>query len=68
MGLLEDAHGAEPDLAGHEQSEQADECGGELGLTDVGAGDVQAEPLGLQAAAVEERHLGVEFGAVVSHA
>ena len=45
-----------------------DERGGELGLANVGAGDVQAEPLGLQAAAVEERHLGVEFGAVVSHA
>jgi hypothetical protein len=26
------------------------------------------DPRGLQAAAVEERHLGVEFGAVVSHA
>jgi hypothetical protein len=29
--------------------------------------DVQAEPLGLKATAVEERHLGVEFGAVVGH-
>jgi hypothetical protein len=68
VGLLEDTHGAEPDLVGNEQPELADERGGELGLADVGTADIQAELLGLQPAAVEERHLGVEFGAVVSHA
>jgi hypothetical protein len=58
----------DPHPIDHEQAEVGDEQVGETVVGDLGGGQVQPEALGLQAAPVEEGHVGVENGAVFRHA
>jgi hypothetical protein len=68
VGLLEHPDARQPHLVDHEQPQVTDEAGGQVGVGHVGAGHVEAEALGLQGAAVEEGHVGVELGSVLGHA
>ena len=58
--LVEDAHWAD-----HQQPHVGHEVVGQLPVGDVGAGDVQAEVLALDAAAVREVDLEVESDSLV---
>jgi hypothetical protein len=58
--LLHDA-----DRSDHQQPQVADDVGRQLVVGDVGAVDVEPEPLALQPAAVGELDLEIELDAVV---